>query len=236
MTRAPAIPRMRRRSCCAQSAPYCPWSRRRRRPSCCAASSPVPGGGPVDRVLEDSGDRAVVFGRHDQERIRLVDPAAQLGDGLGRLDPLLVEVLVVVGDGAEIGVRPRSPLPRERGRGQPGRGPCCTTLPGDCRRSRGSSRQVCSYRRERRLERDFVRQEEAAGRQRCVPLEPEVGAVDRAFELETEALVAVRVSAGAQVAPPELDGFVAPLILRSPVTTNSPFSNATSVDSNESSG
>ena len=69
-TRAPAIPRMRRRSCWAQRAPY--W------PVVAPATAAVflrgraPAGrprGPVDRVLQDAGDRAVVLRRHDEQRV-----------------------------------------------------------------------------------------------------------------------------------------------------------------------
>src|SRR5262245_29079597 len=48
-------------------------------------------------------------------------------------------------------------------------------------------------RREVRLQRHFAREEEATAGKRGVPLEAEVGAVDRPRELETDALVPPRI-------------------------------------------
>src|SRR5919106_2904420 len=53
-------------------------------------------------------------------------------------------------------------------------------------------------RGEGRPERDIVGEEEAAARKRRVPLEPELGAVDRALELEADPLVAGEILAGSE--------------------------------------
>src|SRR6478609_4724095 len=61
--------------------------------------------GPVDRVLEVPGHRRVVFGRRDDERVRLLDAPAELarwgGESLSLLD------IAVVGRALEVAhVRP----------------------------------------------------------------------------------------------------------------------------------
>src|SRR6185503_4357031 len=61
-------------------------------------------------------------------------------------------------------------------------------------------------RRDVGLEADLVREQEAATRKLCVPLEAEVGAVDRAGELESDAVVAPRIGAGADVLARECEG------------------------------
>src|SRR6186713_3144794 len=61
-------------------------------------------------------------------------------------------------------------------------------------------------RRDVGLETDLVREQEAAARKRCVPLEAEVGAVDRADELESDAVVAPRIGARADVLARQCEG------------------------------
>jgi hypothetical protein len=56
---------------------------------------------PVDRVLEDSRDGAVVLRRHDEERVGRLDPLAQIAHRLRRVEAGLIEVLVVRGQEAE---------------------------------------------------------------------------------------------------------------------------------------
>jgi hypothetical protein len=60
--------------------------------------------------------------------------------------------------------------------------------------------------RRARLDRDVVRQEEAAARKWGVPVEPEVRAIDLAGELERDPLVPQRIGARAEEAASELDG------------------------------
>ena len=140
-TRAPAIPRIRRRSCCAQIAPYSPVVApamatvlfRSQLPRCRAETqsiaffkTPV-----VDPLYSGVTRRSASASSMRRRSSR---------DGRGSLDALLVEILVVVGDETEPVVHARSRPRRERARRPPGREPCYTTLPEGCRRSRGSSR------------------------------------------------------------------------------------------------
>jgi hypothetical protein len=71
--------------------------------------------GPVDRVLQHTGHRVIVFGRHDEDRICLSDTALEVDDRGGR--PLLV-ILVEDGNAFELEDIERCPF-----RNQPGGGP-----------------------------------------------------------------------------------------------------------------
>ena len=100
-------------------------------------ASAMSGRRPVDRVLQDSRERSVVLRRDQQKRVGLCDSASERGDGLGFLDALLVEILVVVGDEAEalvdLDLDPvRRELPALRARA-----PCCTSRLSGFRRSPG---------------------------------------------------------------------------------------------------
>ena len=61
-------------------------------------------------------------------------------------------------------------------------------------------------RGETRPEDDLVRQEKATGRKRGVPVEPEVGAIDRAGEHDSDPVVSVRIDGRPQEAALELHG------------------------------
>ena len=188
----PAAPRSRRTR---------PSWRRRPRRSCSGASFHDAGRETQSmRVLQHAGHRAVVLRRDQEERVGLVDASRGGPDGRRRLHRVLVEVLVVVGEDAE---------PVDRARPRPLRGASSAAARAraelydparGCRRWRGSAPHADLDRREVGLEDDLVREQEAAARKRCVPLEAEVGAVDRRLELEADAVVAPRVGACADVA------------------------------------
>ena len=57
-------------------------------------------GGPVERVLEHAGNRAVVLGGGDEDRAGRVDPPPEIEHRTRR--PLTLQVLVEVGDRAEL--------------------------------------------------------------------------------------------------------------------------------------
>ena len=66
---------------------------------------------PVDRVLQHARDRVVVFGRGDQQRVRLGDLAAKGDHGLG--EALGLDVPVIGGNGGEIGEFDRHAVGRQ---------------------------------------------------------------------------------------------------------------------------
>ena len=94
-TLAPAIPRTRRRSCCAQIGAVLAGrrARDRRRLSPERGASSWRAGGPVDRVLQDTRDRPVVLRGDEEERVGLRDPLAEVRHRGRRV--LAVQVLVV---------------------------------------------------------------------------------------------------------------------------------------------
>ena len=167
-TRAPAIPRTRRRSCCAQRAPYCPVRRagdgnglvrgvRRLR---VAAT-------PSRRVLQDTrgsirctrASRRAPRPRPRCGRRRCATAScsspSRSSSKSGR-SPQAVEELDLDAGGSEVDCR------RERG-------PCCTTLRGGCRRWRGCRMSGGLTAAKCAVSCTVVREQEAAARKGCVP-------------------------------------------------------------------
>ena len=231
-SRAPcgALPAPRRRRTCPVLAPTTATGLFR---SAAAALRP---GRPVDRVLQDARDRRVVLGRREEEGVGAGDRVAELRDGRRRLARSRRPRRTAARPSARPTARARrrraaSSRRRAEQVGVVGAGAEAAGDGEDLHRSYAAFTNCRSV-----TMRTSIAERRLAARERRVPADAEVGAVDRRGEPQPDPLVAVGIGQRSRGRPGHLDGRATPLIVSSPLAVTSPALRSTSSAVKRSSG